>query len=309
MSTVTSPNHRPVVEVEDLYVEFEVGFPVLEGFSLEVPRGSICGLLGRNGCGKSTLLGCLLGQVEPERGSCRVLGMDSLADTLGVRYRVGFVPQEPQFEKERSGEQQLDFIRALYGGLWNPSLEEELLDDFGLTLELHKPVGQLSMGQQRQLSLVVALAIEPELLLLDEPTVSLDVVIRRRFTERVVEFMSAPGRTVILASHQINEVERLVDHVVVIDRHRPLVAESLESLKGSLVCLTARFPGRPPVLKDVPGLLMQAPRGNSLDLAHRQRGESLASLIERLEGLGATSIDEIEPSLEEIFVHLVEGRA
>lgn len=295
------------VQVEDLYFEYEVGAPILDGFDLRVPRGAICGMLGRNGCGKSTLLQCLIGMLEPENGTCRVLGLDALEETLKVRHRVGYVPQMPQFEPKRTGEEQLDFIRPLYGGRWNQQLENDLLDDFGLTLELHRPVGNLSNGQQRQLSLVVALAFEPDLLILDEPTAGLDAVVRRRFTERVVEYMAEPGRTVLLASHLISDVERLVDHVVVFGRHRPMVAVPLEDLKASLACLEARFGGRPPLLDPSPDLLMQRRHGDTLKLAAWTRELSTAELKRRLEGMGSISVEEVDPSLESVFVHLVEG--
>ncbi len=297
------------VQVQDLYFEFDVGKPVLDGFEMRIPRGSICGILGRNGCGKSTLLQCLYGMLEPEHGQCQVLGLDALENTLEVRQRVGYVPQMPQFEPKRTGEEQLDFIRPLYGGRWNQQLENDLLDDFGLTLELHRPVGDLSNGQQRQLSLVVALAFEPDLLFLDEPTASLDAVVRRRFTERVVDYMAEPGRTVLLASHLISDVERLVDHVVVIGRHRPLLAAPLEDLKGSLACLEAHFADLAPLLEPSPDMLMQRQDGNTLKLAAWTRESSTADLVRRLENKGATSVDEVDPSLESLFVHLVEGDA
>jgi ABC-2 type transport system ATP-binding protein len=293
------------IRIDDLFYEFQVGDPVLDGFQLEVPRGAICGLLGRNGCGKTTLLHCLLGLLEPELGRCQVLGLNPQVDTFELRRRVGYVPQTPLFEKGRTGEEHLDFVRPLYGERWNRQLEDEMVESFRLTLGLQ--VGAMSLGQQHQLSLVAALAYEPELLLLDEPTANLDAVIRRRFSEWLVEYMAKPGRTVLMASHMVTEMERLVDQVVVIARHRPLVAARLDDLKEFLLCLVARFPSPPPVLENTPNLLLEYRLGNTLQLAAWNRDGAAEGLTETLKGMGASSVQEVEPSLESLFVHLVGG--
>lgn len=295
---------NPAVEVESLYFEFNLGIPVFRDVSFDVPRGAVCGVLGRNGSGKSTLLQCLVGLLTAERGRCQLLGLDPAAATLELRRRVGYVPQSPQFDLARSAEEQLDFMRPFYDGRWNRQLEDELVEEFGLQLDLHKDVGQLSSGQQRQLSMVVALAFEPELLILDEPSVSLDLVVRRRLSERVVDFIASGDRTVMIASHMINEVERLVDQVVILDGLDVLVSAPLEELKTSLRCLEARLPRRAPDPDLQHDVVLQRRLGDTLRLAfwdHGSGGDVIRSLKEqRLE-----SIREIEPSLEDVFVHLV----
>lgn len=296
------------VQVDGLSFEFRFGIPILRDFSFDIPKGSMYGVLGRNGSGKSTLLQCLIGLLEPKSGQCRVLGLDPLASTFEVRQRVGYVPQVPQFEAGRSGKEQFDFMRPLYDGRWNLQLEGELIEDFGLTNYLSREVRKLSLGQQRQLSLVAALAFEPDLLILDEPSVSIDAVVRHRFTQRVVDYMAVPGRTVVVASHMISEVERLADQVMVVDEQRILVSAELDELKKSLLCMTARFPTEPPVLGEPFDVLVQRRHGNSLELAVWNHHGAAAGLEDTLKELGASSTREVEPSLESLFVHLAGGR-
>ena len=304
----TTPHDEPAIRVEGLEYEFEVGLPVLHDVSFEVPRGAICGVLGRNGSGKTTLLRSLLGFLETEADTCRVLGLDPMVDAFELRMRVGYVPQVSVLDWGKSAEEHLDFVRPLYDGRWNQELEEKLIDGFGLWPDLTRPARALSPGQRQQLALVLALAYEPELLVLDEPTAGLDPVIRRCFAEQVVEFVSKPGRTVVLSSHLVGELERLVDHVLVIEGRRALVSAPLEALKNSLLACTVRLPGQ--FIPELPGdLLVQRRSGDILELARWDRDGVGSAWFEELTEQGFHDLRVVDPSLESLLVHLVEGDA
>ncbi len=241
----------PVIETVDLEHAFGPE-PVLRKLGLEVPHGSVYGLLGRNGSGKTTLVRLLLGILRPRAGTCRVLGLDPVHDAIRIRSRVGYVPQESDFDLGMPVAETLRFFGSFYPETWNDESAGALLERFELS---RRPKGgALSVGQKARLALVTGLAFDPELLILDEPTAGLDAVVRRDFIETIIEFMTVRGRTVFLSSHLLNEVELLADRVAVVERGRLLVESSVEALKEKLCRLTARFE-RAPIRSRLDGLV------------------------------------------------------
>lgn len=292
------------IRAEGLTVEYEFGFPVLSDMDLTVREGTICALLGRNGSGKTTLLQTLYGLLEPELGRCEVLGLNPLKQPVELRRRVGYVAQTPMLEPEMSAEAHLDFMRPLYGGRWNRDLEKRLIQELNLDAWMQTKISKLSTGQQRLFSLLMALAFEPDLLLLDEPTVFLDLVVRRRFAQQLVEFASRPGRSVLMASHMIHEVERLADYVVFMEGRRAHIEGSLEDLKQHLYCFEADF-DQPRELQLNHDLATESWHLGTFYGALWTRDADTASEIEReLQELGATSVRDVDPSLENLFGHL-----
>ena len=199
----------------------------LDNLSLEVPTGVVFALLGENGAGKTTAIKLLLGLAEADSGSLRALGLDSVRDGAEIRRRVGYVPERPAlYEWMTAGE-----IGWFTAGFYPDSYEHEyrsLLERFRVPTE--RKISQMSKGMRAKVALSLALAHQPQLLILDEPTSGLDTLVRREFLESMVD-IAAAGRTVLLSSHQISEVERVADHVAILREGQLLSVDSLDTLK------------------------------------------------------------------------------
>ncbi len=219
------------------------GRAAVDGVSFDVPTGSVFGLLGENGAGKSTTIRALLGLVAPDSGRVETLGLDPSRAGLEVRRRVGYVPEQPAlydwmtvaeigwfasgFRPEGPGG--AEGFQARYARLVA-----------GFDLPAARKIKALSKGMKAKVGLALALAPEPALLVLDEPTSGLDALVRREFLESMVDLAGA-GRTVLLSSHQIAEVERVASHVALIHRGKLVLAEPLDGLKARTFLLAITF--------------------------------------------------------------------
>lgn len=204
---------------------------VLKGVDLDVPRGSVTALLGRNAAGKSTLLSILAGGLGRNGGEATVFGRDVETLRPSDRERIAIVGSTSAFPGRRVRDE-LALVRRLRAGRWNGEREAELIARFKLPLD--KRIQQLSKGQQARVRLLLALSCEPELLLLDEPAMGLDLFARRDFLESVIELVASEERTVVIASHLIDDVERIADRVV-------FMRDGLGGIHGSVDELRERF--------------------------------------------------------------------
>ncbi|MBQ3332141.1 MAG: ABC transporter ATP-binding protein [Thermoguttaceae bacterium] len=195
--------------------------------SLRVAKGRIFALLGKNGAGKTTLIKMMLGQLRPDSGTVRVLGLDPCRHNLEIRRKIGYVPERPRLYEWMSAEE----IGRFAGAFYTPRYLEEflrLLDQF--RIDPSAKIKNLSKGLAAQVSLALALAGKPEILILDEPTGGLDTLVRRSFTESIIEW-AAGGKTIFLSSHQVSEVERFADDIGLIKKGVLVRQEPLESIK------------------------------------------------------------------------------
>lgn len=225
---------------------------VLDGIDLDVPAGSIFGLLGLNGAGKTTLLRILMGFLRPGGGDGTVLGcpvgrLDRLA-----RARVAYVPEQPAFyENMRVGEL-MHFVGALHPR-WDALAARDYLDAF--ELPAGRRVGALSTGMRTQLALGLALAAQPELLIIDEPASGLDPVHRRRYLQVLLEASAVPGRTVLLTSQDLGLVERACDHFALIhDRRIQVAGPVTEILDAECRLVVSAEPSTGEVLRALEGV-------------------------------------------------------
>jgi ABC-2 type transport system ATP-binding protein len=213
----------------------------LDSVSLDLPPASAVALLGPNGAGKTTLVSMLLGLRRPDRGSVRVLGRDPREHR--VRTGIGATPQELLYPGTLRVEEIVSFAAAHYPA---PASPAEVLEEFGLAAIARHQVGGLSGGQRRRLGLALAFVGQPSLVILDEPTASLDAA-GRATVWRAIRAARDAGRTVVLATHDLHEAEEVADRVALIDRGRLVLTGTVAEVKaragGSRVSFTA---GRPP---------------------------------------------------------------
>jgi ABC-2 type transport system ATP-binding protein len=217
-----------LIEVSSLTVRYG-GRTALDGVAFTVPEGAVYALLGRNGAGKSSLVRCLLGAQRPAAGSVRLLGRDVWRRRASILSEVGVVPEEPDAPPAMTVRQIAAFCSRLYPR-WDSARVDDRLRRFGVPADV--PFGRLSKGQKGQVSLTLALAPQPRLVILDDPTLGLDPLARRAVFEELIVDLADRGTTVFLTSHDLAGVEGIADRVGVLRDGRLIVDEELESLKG-----------------------------------------------------------------------------
>jgi ABC-2 type transport system ATP-binding protein len=216
-----------LIEVAGLTVRYG-GRTALDDVSFTVPEGAVYTLLGRNGAGKSSLVRCLLGMQRPASGSVRLLGRDAWRERAAILREVSAAPEEPDAPPAMTVHQITSFCARLYPR-WDADGVAERLRRFGVPLDV--PFGRLSKGQKGQVSLTLALAPEPRLVLLDDPTLGLDPLARRAVFEELIVDLADRGTTVFLTSHDLAGVEGIADHIGILRDGRLVLNEDLESLK------------------------------------------------------------------------------
>jgi len=282
--------------------KFYEGRVVVRELDWEVPVGSACALLGPNGAGKSTTLRLVLGFTPPSSGETRILGADPWELPPLVRARVGYVAEKPILPPWMRVDRLIAFHASLYPR-WDRALARELGATFAL--QGGRRVGELSKGQNRALMLLLALCQCPELLILDEPASGLDVAARRTFLGLLADYLAGGERTLVLSSHQLTDVERLVTDVAILREGRLIEHRSLDELKdtirqvrlpiGAADQLTARLPAGSVLVREDSG------RGSLLTLR-------LEEPLERcLDGLPSDQIEAHGLPLEEIYLALTSA--
>jgi len=219
----------PVISVSELSRRFGAKV-ALDAVSLSVPRGAVHGLVGANGAGKTTLIKHVLGLLRAERGSVRVFGLDPVADPVSVLSRTGYLSDDHDLPGWMRVDELLRYSRAFYP-TWDDAYADELRRTFGLDPAAR--IKSLSRGQKARAGLLVALAYRPELLVLDEPSSGLDPVVRRDILEAILRTIAEEGRTVLFSSHLLDEVERVADHVTMIDEGRIVLSAPLATIRES----------------------------------------------------------------------------
>jgi len=307
---------QPVISVQGLSKTYASGHQALKNINLDIHRGEIFALLGPNGAGKTTLISIICGIVNPGQGRVLADGHDIVAEFRAARSRIGLVPQEISTDAFESVWNTVNFSRGLFGKPANPAYVEKVLRELSLWDKKDSRIMALSGGMKRRVMIAKALAHEPQILFLDEPTAGVDVELRRGMWD-MVRRLRESGVTIILTTHYIEEAQEMADRIGVIRKGEIILVEEKNALMKKLgkrqLALTLKTP-----LDAVPDALA----GYGLELGdegHRlvysydneQGGGEIARLMRQLDenGIEFTDLSSSESSLEEIFVSLVSAKS
>jgi ABC-2 type transport system ATP-binding protein len=303
---------QSIISVADLSKTYASGFHALKHINLEIRRGEIFALLGPNGAGKTTLISIICGIVNPSQGRVTVDGHDIITDYRAARSLIGLVPQEMPTAPFESVWATVSFSRGLFGKPANPEIVAKVLKDLSLWDKKDNRIMTLSGGMKRRVLIAKALAHEPNILFLDEPTAGVDVELRKDMWN-VVRTLRASGVTIILTTHYIEEAEEMADRIGVINQGELILLEDKKELMRKLGAkqLTLHLHHKLDAIPD--GLsayqLALAAGGHELVYTYDTQSErtGITSLLDQLSSAGITFKDlhTTQSSLEDIFVGLV----
>lgn len=298
----------PAIEIQQLVVKYG-GKPAVDGLDLTVPAGTVFGFLGPNGSGKTTTIKTLLGMRRADAGSARVLGYDVQTQSREVRAHVGYVSEVNSLYDYMTIPQIIAFFRDT-ARTWNPPLVDRYVELFHLPRA--DPIGHFSKGMKSQLALCLALGGDPQLLILDEPTVGLDPLARREVLNRLVGEIAASGKTVFFSSHILAEVETVADWVGIIRKGKLVVSAELDRLKRAQKVLRLTYDTAPlsselESLRALPEVVSAEQEGRTVRLLGRGSVEELDRLI-HTRPIMPRSIESVALNLDDLFMLYIKDR-
>lgn len=303
-----------ILKVENISKKFDEKL-VLDNISFNVEKGDIFGLIGPNGAGKSTLINIITGIIDPETGSASIGGFDIKKDPIKAKKFIGLVPQELALFETMSAYDNLEFFATLYG-LKRKVLKDKIddvLELVGLSDKREKKVKTFSGGMKRRLNLAVAIMHEPEIIILDEPTVGIDPQSRNHIFQYIKEINKEKNTTVIYTSHYMEEVEFLCDDIFILDEGKEIAYGSKSSVKKMISTNNKVHVETYNVIKDLissienlKGVIDAKSNYKDIDLLVEEKEFSVKSLLDIMEKEGANikNINVKEPNLEEVFLAL-----
>ena len=283
-----------MIQIQTLTKRFD-GADALRELSMQIPLGSVCGLVGPNGAGKSTLLRCISGVYRPDGGQVLLQGQP-VWENPAVKGRMAYLPDELYYFVSSS----LRDLTRFYQGFY-PRFDRELFRRLGqvFPIDPDQPIRRLSKGMQKQSAFWLALCCDPEILVLDEPVDGLDPVMRRQVMSLVLSDVAERGTTVLISSHNLRELEDVCDHVGIMNHGRMLLEKSLADMQGGTVKLQ---------------IVGEAPQG--CQVLHESRSGRLNTFIlrgsyqqvqEKCQRMNPPYFDVLPLSLEEIFIYELGG--
>lgn len=306
---------EPILEIDGLTKIYAGGLKALDDVQLTIKKGEIFALLGPNGAGKTTLIGAVCGLVRTNSGTIKAFGQDLTKNWRSARAKIGLVPQELATDMFEEVGRSVAYSRGLFGLPSDPARIEEILRSLSLWDKRKEQIRALSGGMKRRVLIAKALAHEPDLLFLDEPTAGVDVELRRDMW-KLIGAMRQRGVTIILTTHYIEEAEEMADRVGVIRQGKILMVDDKAAMMARLGRTEAVISLVKPIA-ELPGSLAQYPvmlSDDRTELCYRGgdgsgKGKADVAAITKaltLAGIDYDGIDVHESSLEDIFVDLVE---
>ena len=307
---------EPILSVAGVSKTYAGGTTALHPVDLDIAKGEIFALLGPNGAGKTTLISIICGIVTPSSGTITVAGHDAIRDYKAARSRIGLVPQELNVDMFETVLATVTFSRRLFGRSGHSAYIEQVLRDLSLWDKRHAKIMELSGGMKRRVLIAKALAHEPEILFLDEPTAGVDVALRKDMW-KLVHKLRAAGTTIILTTHYIEEAEEMADRVGVIDKGKLLLVDDKAALMTKLgkremaISLQEPMHAIPADLGDWELSLQDDGRRLRYVFDAQAERTGIPSLLRTLADLGIAfkDLETSKSSLEDIFVDLVGERA
>ncbi|WEX07629.1 ABC transporter ATP-binding protein [Chelativorans sp. AA-79] len=301
------------ISISGLSKVYDSGFTALHGVDLEIRDGEILALLGPNGAGKTTLISIVCGIINPTAGTVAVQGHDIIKEFRAARQLIGLVPQELHVETFETVWATVNYSRGLFGKKADPALCEQILKDLSLWDKKDNKILQLSGGMKRRVMIAKALAHEPKILFLDEPTAGVDVELRKDMWQ-LVRRLRENGVTIILTTHYIEEAEEIADRVGVINKGRLILVEEKTELMRKLgkkqltLELIDGIAGLPETLAHYDLDIEDEGRRLIYRYDTQAARTGIGSLLADLNraGISVKDLDTEQSTLEDIFVSLVE---
>ena len=308
LPTTFEPNrtdpHDAVIDARGLTAYFGEK-QVVDQLTMSVPRGSVFAFLGRNGSGKTTTIRMLLGLLPPTRGSSTVFGYDSRELPPSVRARVGYMSESHSVYEWMNVKQSGEYASRFYPR-WNARVFDSIVGHFRLGPRAN--AGQLSRGERAGLSLAITLAPEPELLILDDPAIGLDPVARRSLLESMIYVTRGADRTIFFSSHLLDDVERVADHVAVLDRSVLRACGSIDMIRANVRQFSLQYSGQsalPAKLPTIRGLLHVRRAESQLLLTVAAPDDETHRLMR---SLGAANVEETSVSFSDAMIGYLGDR-
>ncbi len=285
-----------VVDVVNLTRRFKEKV-ALDEVTVQLTPGKVYGLLGENGAGKSTLIKHIIGALQPQDGSVEVFGLKPSSDPVAVLSRIGYLSEDRDLPMWMRAKELLNYTAAFFDS-WDMPYAEELLEKFHLDPNIK--VKNMSRGEKARIGLITALAHRPELLVLDEPSSGLDVSVRYDILSEVVRSIADSGRTILFSSHLLDEVERVTDNIIMINKGKKIIDGHVDKIKEEHYRYIVKFAEE---TVEVEEFLKSDPQ---LIRSLRQDAEWLVvsrePLPERIKSLGGEVLENPRTSLENVFM-------
>jgi ABC-2 type transport system ATP-binding protein len=287
-----------ILQIKNLYKSFGRN-KVLEDFSMMLMKRQVYGLLGKNGEGKTTLIRMIMGIIPRDKGKILYKGEEIKYNQPSYKKEVGYIPEESIFFGWMTVRELMSFNSTFYPR-WSAQKAKELLERFDLDEKFR--IRHLSRGMKLKLGLIVALAAEPELLILDDPTSGLDVPTRHDFLKGIIQEILDQGTTILFSSHLVHELEGIIDHLGILHGGHLILEESFEKVKNDAKKVHLVFDGTVPDDIAIEEMLTKRTDGGKCDLAVYPWSEGVKN---KLETLHPARMDVESMTLEEIFIHFV----
>lgn len=292
------------IEAHDLAKTYPGGIVAVNDLDLNIPPGTVYGLIGKNGCGKTTTFRLLLGLIRPDKGTGRVLGADLRSAPPSMRQRIAYVSQSHQLHDWMTLNDLCRYVSHFYDK-WDHGYAISLAKRFDL--DLHRPVGLLSGGQKQKAAMVVAFAARPEVLLLDEPAAGFDPIARREFIDEIVDVLSTvQGCTILFSTHIISDLERIAQDIGIMDRGRIVMSTRLDELQATIKRVQVIFDATTsPNGFKIPGALRYESSGPVIDAIVKLESDHQLNEIRQIPGV---RVNIFPLGLEDIFIELFKSK-